>query len=45
MFPIFQGTNIAAGKAQGVVVGTGITTEIGEWNFKPTPYHAGQCFH
>lgn len=27
---LFSGTNIAAGKAQGVVVGTGITTEIGK---------------
>ena len=27
---MFQGTNIAAGKARGVVVGTGLNTEIGK---------------
>ena len=26
---LFQGTNIAAGKAKGVVCGTGLNTEIG----------------
>ena len=30
---IFQGTNIAAGKARGVVVGTGLNTEIGKYRY------------
>ena len=33
-FCVFQGTNIAAGKARGVVVGTGLSTEIGKSKLK-----------
>lgn len=28
---MFQGTNIASGKARGVVIGTGLNTEIGKY--------------
>lgn len=34
MFFCQQGTNIAAGKARGLVVGTGLNTEIGQWAFQ-----------
>ena len=30
VLPCYQGTNIAAGKASGVVVGTGLNTQIGK---------------
>lgn len=29
---VFSGTNVAAGKARGVVIGTGLNTAIGESN-------------
>ena len=41
---IFSGTNVAAGKARGVVVGTGLNTAIGkkefsvEWNYGHFPH-------
>ena len=30
-FFVLQGTNIASGKARGIVIGTGLNTEIGEY--------------
>ena len=30
VLPCYQGTNVAAGKASGVVVGTGLNTQIGK---------------
>ena len=34
---LLQGTNIAAGKCRGVVIGTGLNTEIGESALVPAP--------